>query len=372
MAITIANGGMMSATSDGRVKQPSFHAASVPRAARSILGLASMLALSIAVLGPVQQASSADPPAIGRVSASGITGTSASAAGGSTTPTARKVYGPGIAGDAKNNMIIDGARLSHRFRASTTSKLLSIRFQQRGGPAYSKGDGGTLRMSVQADDGSARHLPSGRVLAALTVRPGNPGGHWTTYRRFVFPEPATLSKGRIYHIVFSNVSSAPGSNYISVNELFTFEPQRHPGLSPVYAVLYASGGGWELQDRNTADMDLTYADGRHDGQAYIENMCLLFGVVSGSSHSVRERFTVSAASRTVRRVWVRVKRAYGASPLRVRLERADGTVISAASVTADRVPTSAPGCTRGGAVWVSATFASPVTPGERLDLQPAP
>ena len=35
--------------------------------------------------------------------------------------------------------------------------------------------------------------------------------------------------------------------------------------------------------------------------------------------------------------------------------------ISAASVTADRVPTSAPGCTRGGAVWVSATFASPVT-----------
>ena len=214
---------------------------------------------------------------------------------------------------------------------------------------------------MQADDGSARHLPSGRILAALTERPGNPSGQWTTYRKFVFPEPATLSKGRIYHIVFSNASSAPGANYISVNELFTFEPQRHPGLSPVYAVLYASGGGWELLDRNTADMDphLRQWPARRAG-VHRKHVSALRRRLWLEPLG-RERFTVSSADRTVQRVWVRVKRAYGPSPLKVRLERADGTVISAASVTADRVPTSASGCTRGGAVWVSATFASPVS-----------
>ncbi len=36
---------------------------------------------------------------------------------------AARVYGSGVAGDDKNNMIVDGASLSHRFRASTTSPL---------------------------------------------------------------------------------------------------------------------------------------------------------------------------------------------------------------------------------------------------------
>ncbi len=64
----------------------------------------------------------------------------------------------------------------------------------------------------------------------------------------------------------------------------------------------------------------------------------------------------------MQRAWVRVKRSYGTSPLTIRLERADGTALRVASVPAERLGSSDPGCgTRTGATWVSATFPTPVT-----------
>ena len=120
----------------------------------------------------------------------------------------REVYGPGVAIDSKSNFRIGvGApKLSHRFRARTSSKLLSVAWQRRLGPGYSAGDGGIARISVQSDDGNGR--PSGQVLASL--RYDVPAGPATgILARNTFATPARLTAGKLYHIVFENVHPSP-------------------------------------------------------------------------------------------------------------------------------------------------------------------
>jgi hypothetical protein len=281
-------------------------------------------------------------------------------------PAPTGIYGSGIAADDKDNMQLSGRRLAHRFRASTSSGLVSVRVQQRGGPVYSAGTGGVVEVSLRPDDGSRRHRPADEVLASVTVRPGNPEGHWTTYEAWMFPEPVSLTAGELYHIVFENLDPAPEDNYVSVNELFVWESdpvdgRRQPALYDDYAVLYDQGEGWELEDLRTADMDLVYADGSHDGQGYIDNMCDRYGVISGPDQMVRERFTVSGGDRSVGAVSIRLKRTSGPDPLTIHLEHEDGTLIESHEVPADLVATAEPACIDGGgSTWVTVEYEAPV------------
>ena len=232
-----------------------------------------------------------------------------------------------------------------------------MRFAQRGGPIYSGGTGGTLRITVQTD---ANGVPSGTVLATANYTPGNPSGAWGHFDLVTFNSPANLVKGTRYNIVFENVDSNSATNYISVNELYTYSAitPRQPALADAdYAVLYAAPTAWSVQSKYTADMDLTYADGTHDGMAYVANIIELYGSVSGTA-SVREHFTVSGGNRTVTKASVRVRRSSGSSPLTIRLETGTGTLIDSATVPASSVPATAPGGDNGGSVWVTVTFPS--------------
>lgn len=275
------------------------------------------------------------------------------------------IYGSALNVDTKANLEVgwtDRAQVAHRFVASTTSGLRSVRFQQRGGSGYSGGTGGTLRITVRPDDGAGH--PATTVLASVTYVPGNPLGGWTTYDAVTFPSPATLSAGTVYYIVFEDVDPSPTVNYISVNELYVYGPTltpRQPAVADAdYAVLMASPTTWSVQANYTADMDLTYANGLHDGLAYVQNMVDLYGTVSGLS-SVREHFTVSGGNRTVGSASVRVRRTSGSSPLTIRLETGSGALIEAGDIAASAVPASLPGGDNGGSVWVTVTFATPHT-----------
>jgi hypothetical protein len=271
-------------------------------------------------------------------------------------------YGAAFNFDTKANLQVgwtDHAKVAHRFVATTTSTLKSIRFQQRGGPVYSGGTGGTLRITVQTDSNG---VPSGTVLATASYTPGN-SGVWTHYDVVTFSSPATLTKGTRYNIVFENVDANSAANYFSVNELYTYSTvtPRQPAFADAdYAVLYAAPSTWSVQSKYTADMDLTYADGTHDGMAYIANIIELYGTVSGSA-SVREHFTVSGGNRAVTKASVRVRRTSGSSPLTIRLETGTGTLIEAVDVPASSIAASAPGGDNGGSVWVTVTFSNPHT-----------
>ena len=281
---------------------------------------------------------------------------------GTAEPPAAGFYGS-IGADSKANLQVGGvdegtgvSKISHRFRAGTTAALTSLRFAQRGGAGYSAGDGGTLRISVRPDSNG---VPSSTVLASVERAFGNPAGEWSTYHDTSFSSPATLTAGQLYHIVFENTSTS-GQNYISVNNLFVFDettPRQPFDPRDDYAVLLASGGPWSVLDHYTAVMDLTYANGHHDGMGYIEAMWQEYGTVSGNSHMVRQRFTVSSRDRVVSSVAVRMRRSAGSSPLTMRLESGSGQLIEAVSIPASAVPVVGTDDPRNGAgAWVSARF----------------
>lgn len=268
-----------------------------------------------------------------------------------------------IAADSKANLQIgglDGRRVAHRFRAGTSGPLVAIRFAQRGGAGYSAGNGGTVRISIRPDAGG---VPSETVLASVDRAFGNPGGDWSTYYDTAFPSPPTLTAGQLYHVVFENVD-AVGVNYISINELFVFNatvPRQPLFADGNYAVLTGSGGAWSLMPNYTATMDLTYANGYHDGMGYIESMWQQFGVVSGASQMVRERFTVSSGTRSVTSATVRVRRSSGGSPLIVTLEAANGAALATVAIPSGAIPVVSPDSPRNGSgAWVTAAFAAPL------------
>jgi hypothetical protein len=268
------------------------------------------------------------------------------------------VYGTGIGFDTKANLQVgSGQKVAIRFKATTTSALNSVRFVQRGGAGYSLGTGGTMTLSVRADDGTGH--PSATSLASQSYTPGNPAGTWEKYDPVTFPSPATLTGGTIYYIVFTNAST---SNYISVNSVYTYNAtsQRQPMFSDSdYGLMYTRGSWGALAGGYTPVVDLAYANGTHDGQSYYEAMIARYATISGASNMAREHFTVSGGDRTVGSASLRLRRSSGTSPLIMTLETSAGVAIESVRVPAASVPVSAPGGDNGGAVWVTANFSSP-------------
>ncbi len=267
-------------------------------------------------------------------------------------------------GDSRNNWPIGGAagaRIAYRFVASATSAANTLRVQQRGGSGYSLGNGGTIRASIQTDSGG---VPSGTILSSLTWSPSNPGGDWENWNLLTFPSPATLTKGQRYHLVFENVSASPTANWISLNALYYWGgplTPRQPAFADDLAVLRAAPSSWGVQSSDTPIFDLAYANGTHDGFAYVGTLWPNWGSISGSA-MVREHITVSGGNRTVTSAGVKLKRISGSSALTIRLENGDGSLIEAVDVPASSIPT---GATPSGSVaglsgntWAKVTFAT--------------
>jgi hypothetical protein len=284
-----------------------------------------------------------------------------------TTVGAADTYGPGINADTKANLQVrtgQNSQVSHRFRASTTSTVTSVRFVQRGGPVYSGGTGGTIECTVQTDDGTANHFPSGTILATTSFTPGNsnPSGGWETYRACTFSTPPTLIQGNLYHIVYANTDPEQNTNWISVNNIYaygtTLAPQQPHFSDTDYAVL-VNTGRWEIAPNFTAPLDVTYANGAHDGQAYYSTIVGSYGLITGPSNMVREQFTVAGGNRTVTAAYVRVGKQTGNGDLTITLETGAGMLIEQGTVPASSVALSAPGNDSSGGNWVSITFATP-------------
>ena len=147
-----------------------------------------------------------------------------------------------------------------------------------------------------------------------------------------------------------------------MNDLLTWgsTKPRQPALSQDYAVLN-SRSGWSVDARHTANMDLIYADGTHDGLAYIGILDHDYALIGGA-RMVRERFTVSGGKRTVSEAYVRVGKQAGAGDLVIHLEDATGRVLERGTVAASRIPFWKLGdfWSANGA-WVGFTFGQPRT-----------
>ena len=270
------------------------------------------------------------------------------------------LYGTSVAADSKANLPVGPwGRISHRFRATTTSAVVSVRFAQRGGPdGYSAGTGGTLGITIERD---ASGLPSGTPLASASWAPGNPDDDWTGFEAVVLDSPAIVTEGDVYHVVYANLDPDPLANFISVNDLYVYDDPstaRPPGTGADFVTIDQEEGAWDVSGGYTPVLDVAYEDGVHDGQAYVEALVEEPGVVVGPDRMGREAFVVSGGDRPVSSVSVRVRRTRGDSPLAVELASVDGTVLERVAVASDRVLIGEPGDfgDESSERWVTAAF----------------
>jgi hypothetical protein len=275
------------------------------------------------------------------------------------------VYGSAIGMDGLGNTVVGGSdktSTSYRFRASTSSKLNSMRIYIMGPQyaGYGAGTGGTFEATVQADDGTSLHAPSGTVLATANFKPT------TTFPTVTWSSPASLTAGKLYHVVFRNIDANPAANYASVNGIFMYQPTspRQPAFSDTdWGQPTRSGtGSWSDKVNTVPIMQLAYANGVTAGEGYMEVWIRSAKNISGTAKA-REAFTVSGANRKVSSLSVRLMRISGSSPLTLRLETADGTLVEQGTIAASNIAIGTPGDHGGSghATWETWTFSAPHT-----------
>ena len=275
-------------------------------------------------------------------------------------------YGPAIMADSLSNTQVGGSDardVAYRFRATTDSPLESITVYIQTGPGYSAGNRGSLLITVRSDDGSADHLPSEEVLAAVEV-PHPDVGAGSDFR---FLPPPALEAGSLYHIVFTNTDAAPEDNFVSLNGLVVFggSTTDQPAFGHTdWAELIRSDGDWSEQSKSGRDlptpiMSLNYVDGTTAGVGYMEIWVRSPTVISGTART-REVFTVSGPERIVSSVFVRLKRVQGSGPLRVHLESASGRVLADGKIPAAAIAQSSSD-DPSGSEWAELAFASPLS-----------
>ena len=249
-----------------------------------------------------------------------------------------RVYGTALNADELNNVQIGGvdcgcarpgAKVAFRFRAKTNSGVKGIRiYTLQTAPGYGRGNYGSLRISLYADDGTLHHAP-GRKLAVRDIASPAALGPMP----FIPLHSVPLAAGQLYEIVFENTNENPAENFVSTNSLSIHEPTvpMQPLYSDVdWAQLQLDGAGgvspgqWRVRPDMTPIMQIDYADGSVDGLGYMEIWHPR--IISGAS-AVRQNFTVSTSDLTVSRVSVRLARTSGPGSLGIRLEESNGKII---------------------------------------------
>jgi hypothetical protein len=225
-----------------------------------------------------------------------------------------------------------------------------------GRTGYSGGTGGTLRVALVRDaDGRPTH---GRPLAAATLEPPRRDG-WPLVR---FREPARVTRGHRYHVVFTNLDPQPQRNYVSINALLSHAyrkpaPRLPHGLGVSLSGAVDGGrtpGRWTSRVQQPGDRYVPILevaggrDGQHLGIGYMEVWVNNPKPIGGAS-KVRQLIR-ARPGRAITGAWLRVRRRGDArAPLRLRIERAGGGVLASAGVAASAVRQDAPG-------WVHVRF----------------
>jgi len=255
-----------------------------------------------------------------------------------------QAYGAAVGGDGLANTRLgpQGCMISYRFRAKHSGYLDQIRVYLIPDKAgYAAGTGGTIRVTLNTDDGSSAHDPSSSVLAT----------HWIT-NILSLPSPSRyfyvvkfantpwITAGRLYHLVFKNADAYPTVNYLSVDDLYHTVPTTpsQPTVSDTnLAVLLSAGGGsWQVRHGFTPIYELDFASGNSEGVGYMEGWVGFPRTISGV-HAVRETFTVSSNVQ-VSSAAIRLSRIWGTAPLVVRLENANGVLVHQGTIPAADIP----------------------------------
>ena len=272
---------------------------------------------------------------------------------------AESYYGAPWGADELSNLTIgewEGREVSYRFRAENTGTTQDLRLYWVFAPGgYYAGDGGDILIEIQTDDGTADHLPSGNTIASYIYY--DP----LTEAFPALPISANLVEGELYHIKFTNIDSNPVANFVSINDLFSWQvvlSPMHPTVSQEdLGVLLkrANGWNWELKEDHAPIFDLTYTDNFSQGQGYIDPKSSQIKTID-SNNRIKQTFINNDQNRLLKEVSVRVEKIDGNADLTMRLEDFHGHAYDGTLIEEGAFPTSY----IVGANWVTYAFSQPI------------
>ncbi|MFH1729097.1 MAG: hypothetical protein ABIA04_11850 [Pseudomonadota bacterium] len=248
-------------------------------------------------------------------------------------------YGAAWRGDNLNNMYIgkyEGRIASFRFKAKYTKQVEKvILYLIHSYPGYYDGDGGHILMELQADDGSADHLPDGVTLASSLIT----DPLISFFRDFYFDSQVTINEGQLYHLVFTNPHNDPVNNYVSIDMTYSVDihsPRQIAFTDDELGVIYKRAGNWpwEVNERSSPIFSLFYTDGANQGQCYIEFLSNSAVRTISGDNKVRQHFTVSDSTKIAHSTSVRIRKINDNGSLTVRLENNDGSLIEEGEISA--------------------------------------
>lgn len=237
---------------------------------------------------------------------------------------------------------------SFRFRADYTGYVRFVRWSNTTGSGYWSGIGfgasqdPVARISIQADDGTPRHLPTGTILSQVAAfTPPNVDDAGTLSG---FSSPYRVTSGELYHVVFENTAGG-GSSYsinCTIDESGSTSPRWGVGSLDMGALFY-NNGDWEgnyapsQRGGHSPIVELHYADTaggsivHYQGQGFVT----MDGPVEISGNrQARERIIVSGGDKVVDAVVLYCENVSGSNPLTVTLEDSSSAVLRTATFPA--------------------------------------
>lgn len=290
--------------------------------------------------------------------------------------------------------------VSHTVRFPFSGELTSVRpfmifvvGNEGGDSFYHKGDGGTFQITLETDDGTDNHLPTGNALAVTNNLIGIPAmyngsgpadaivggdsGDDDNFRNFKFRSPARVEAGKLYHLVFRNTTIDPTAHFVSANDFISSRSERSlnmPTKEPYdQAVMYKSGDSWIRRENHWAIGEYLFADGRAFGNGYME-----IGSVSGPDRAARYVSPVQSVRQmfkpnedlAINSINIGAMHVNGANAVDVKLKDASGNTV--VSTRLSGFPTGIPsGDARGNASLGTAEFRGASIPATYLSKDQA-
>jgi hypothetical protein len=256
-------------------------------------------------------------------------------------------WGVALAADGLANIEVGrrpGRTVSFRFRALQSGRIANVRVylvHREGG--YMGGTGGQVRVSLFPDNGAG--LPAKRSLASALI----PEPTTVDFPLVEFAKAPSVRAGKRYHLVFTNPDPDPVANFVSVNTLYVDSPsvQPVPLVDPQESAVLlkpSAKRAWTFHERRVPIFEVTYTNGRRQGQRYIDARSSSSAVTIGGGTQACQLF-MSGRDRVVTSINLRARNAGSSTPLRLELRDDTGTLASA-SIEPSRL--------RGTYTWASA------------------
>lgn len=284
--------------------------------------------------------------------------------------------------------------VGYRFTAPRSGNITGITiYYVLSIPDYSGGTQGISTISLQSDDGTAAHLPTGTVLgscptlALSTISQPNGSANVTQ----TFSASVAVTAGTMYHIVSTNTASSPSTNYYSVDMVsdvqgsdVTAAPPyayqrgsgqvaggkvRHPAVGDLeFSHWYKDSGILQNRMGYFATINLLYSDGTSHGCGYVGGYttddAVGYGRRADGTNGFGGVFAVRDSARVATALWVCASHLSGSAALVATLiDRVSGSTLA----TVNNLFTIPIGTSTGSdniafynSQWIQFVFATPI------------